>query len=322
MVTRLLATTLAIACAGAATALAQGYPAKTVRLIVPVPAGGGSDIVGRIVATRLTEQMKQQVIVDNRGGAGGSIGTEAAARSAPDGYTLVLASTSEIAVNPALYSKLTYDTLRDLAPIALIASTPVVIAVHPSLPVRSVRTLVELAKARPGDINMASAGNGTFTHLSGELFKSVTGINMTHVPYKGAPTALADLAAGQVQIMFSSLPAAIGLINGGRIRAIAVSTDKRAENLPAVPTVAESGVPAYQVTYWYGTFVPAATPKDVLARLFTEVSQALRAPEVASNLNRQGATPGTLSQPQFVDFVKSEHARWGKVARATGVKLD
>jgi len=322
MLTRLLSAALAIACAGGATALAQGYPAKTVRLIVPFPAGGGSDIVGRIVAGRLTEQMKQQVIVDNRPGAGGSIGTETAARAAPDGYTLVLASTSEIAVNPALYSKLTYDTVRDLAPVALVASTPVVLAVHPSLPVRSVRTLVELAKARPGDINMASAGNGTFTHLSGELFKSVTGINMTHVPYKGAPTALADLAAGQVQIMFSSLPAAIGLINGGRIRAIAVSTEKRAENLPEVPTVAESGVPAYQVTYWYGTFVPAAIPKDILGRLFTEVSQALRAPEVASSLNKQGATPGVLSQPQFADFVKSEHARWGKVARATGVKLD
>jgi len=322
MLTRLLSAALAIACAGGATALAQGYPAKTVRLIVPFPAGGGSDIVGRIVAGRLTEQMKQQVIVDNRPGAGGSIGTEAAARAAPDGYTIVLASTSEIAVNPALYSKLTYDTVRDLAPVALVASTPVVLAVHPSLPVRSVRTLVELAKARPGDINMASAGNGTFTHLSGELFKSVTGINMTHVPYKGAPTALADLAAGQVQIMFSSLPAAIGLINGGRIRAIAVSTEKRAENLPEVPTVAESGVPAYQVTYWYGTFVPAAIPKDILGRLFTEVSQALRAPEVASSLNKQGATPGVLSQPQFADFVKSEHARWGKVARATGVKLD
>ena len=330
MLTRLLSAALAIACAGGATALAQGpstgsgqaYPAKTVRLIVPFPAGGGSDIVGRIVAGRLTEQMKQQVIVDNRPGAGGSIGTEAAARAAPDGYTLVLASTSEIAVNPALYSKLTYDTVRDLAPVALVASTPVVLAVHPSLPVRSVRALVELAKARPGDINMASAGNGTFTHLSGELFKSVTGINMTHVPYKGAPTALADLAAGQVQIMFSSLPAAIGLINGGRIRAIAVSTEKRAENLPEVPTVAESGVPAYRVTYWYGTFVPAAIPKDILGRLFTEVSQALRAPEVASSLNKQGATPGVLSQPQFADFVKSEHTRWGKVARATGVKLD
>jgi tripartite-type tricarboxylate transporter receptor subunit TctC len=322
MKTHLLATALAIACAGSATALAQGYPAKTVRLIVPFPAGGGSDIVGRIVAGRLTEQMKQQVIVDNRGGAGGSIGTEAAVRSAPDGYTLVLASTSEIAVNPAIYSKLTYDTVRDLAPIALIASTPVVIAVHPSLPAKSVKELVALAKARPGDINMASAGNGTFTHLSGELFKSVTGTNMTHVPYKGAPTALSDLAAGQVQIMFSSLPAAIGLINGGRIRALAVSTEKRADNLPAVPTVAESGVPAYQVTYWYGTFVPTATPKEILAQLFNEVSQALRAPDVAASLHKQGATPGVLSQQQFADFVKSEHARWGKVARATGVKLD
>lgn len=322
MKTRLLATALAIACAGTATVFAQGYPAKTVRLIVPFPAGGGSDIVGRIVAGKLTEQMKQQVIVDNRGGAGGSIGTEAAVRSAPDGYTLVLASTSEIAVNPAIYSKLTYDTVRDLAPIALIASTPVVIVVHPSLPAKSVGELVALAKAQPGDINMASAGNGTFTHLSGELFKSVTGTNMTHVPYKGAPTALSDLAAGQVQIMFSSLPAAIGLINGGRIRAVAVSTEKRADNLPTVPTVAESGVPAYQVTYWYGTFVPAATPNEVLARLFNEVSQALRAPDVAASLNKQGATPGALSQPQFSNFVKSEHARWGKVARATGVKLD
>lgn len=322
MKTRLLAVALAIACAASASALAQGYPAKPVRLIVPFPAGGGSDIVGRIVAGKLTEQMKQQVFVDNRGGAGGSIGTEAAVRSAPDGYTLVLASTSEIAVNPAIYTKLTYDTVRDLAPIALIASTPVVAVVHPSLPVRSVRDLIALARARPGDINMASAGNGTFTHLSGELFKSVTGTNMTHVPYKGAPTALFDLVAGQVQIMFSSLPAAVGLINAGRIRAIAVSTAKRAENLPEVPTVIESGVPAYNVTYWYGTFVPAETPKEILAQLYNEISRALRAPEVAASLGRQGATPGTLSQPQFADFVKAEHARWGKVARATGVKLD
>ncbi len=313
---------IALLAFAAGGALAQPFPAKTVRLIVPFPAGGGSDIVGRILAGKLTEQMKQQVIVDNRGGAGGSIGTEAAVRAAPDGYTLVLASTSEIAVNPAIYTKLTYDTVRDLAPVALVASTPVVIAVHPSLAVKSVKELVALAKSRPGDINMASAGNGTFTHLSGELFKSVTGANMTHVPYKGAPTALTDLVAGQVQIMFSSLPAAIGLINAGRIRAVAVSTEKRADNLPTVPTVAESGVPAYQVTYWYGTFMPAATSKEILAQLFNEVSQALRAPEVAASLNKQGATPGALSQSQFADFVKSEHARWGKVARATGVKLD
>lgn len=319
----MLTTAIAIACAGfAAFAAAQSYPSRPVRLIVPFPAGGGSDIVGRILAARLTEQLKQQVYVDNRGGAGGSIGTEAAVRSAPDGHTLVLASTSEIAVNPAIYTKLAYDTVRDLAPVALVASTPVVVVVHPSLPVKSVKELIALAKARPGDINMASAGNGTFTHLSGELFKSVTGARMTHVPYKGAPTALSDLVAGQVQIMFSSLPAATGLINGGRIRAIAVSTAKRAENLPAVPTVIESGVPPYEVTYWYGTFVPAATPKEILAQLYNEVAQALRAPEVAGGLAKQGATPGTLTQPQFTDFVKSEHARWGKVAKATGVKLD
>ena len=303
-------------------ASAQTYPAKPVRLIVPFPAGGGSDIVGRIVAAKLTEQLKQQVIVDNRAGAGGSIGTEAAARAAPDGYTMVLASTSEIAVNPAIYTRLTYDTLRDLAPIALVASTPVVIVVHPSLPVKTVKDLVALAKARPNDINMASAGNGTFTHLCGELFRTLTATTMTHVPYKGAPVALTDLAAGQVQIMFSSLPAAIGLINAGKIKPVAVSTAKRAANFPDVPTVVESGVPGYEVVYWYGTFVPAATPREIAGQLHNEIDRALRAQDVAANLGKQGATPGAGTQSQFADFVKSEHARWGKVARATGIKLD
>jgi tripartite-type tricarboxylate transporter receptor subunit TctC len=301
---------------------AQDYPARTLRLIVPFPAGGGSDIVGRIVAGKLTEQLKQQVIVDNRAGAGGSIGTEAAARAAPDGYTMVLASTSEIAVNPAIYTRLTYDTVRDLAPIALVASTPVVIVVHPSLPARSVKELIALARARPGDINVASAGNGTFTHLSGELFRSLTATNMTHVPYKGAPAALIDLAAGQVQIMFSSLPAAIALINAGRVRPVAVSTARRAGSLPDVPTVVESGVPGYEVVYWYGAFVPAATPREIAGQLHNEIERALRAQDVISNLGKQGATPGAVSQSQFSDFVKSEHARWGKVARATGIKLD
>jgi tripartite-type tricarboxylate transporter receptor subunit TctC len=301
---------------------AQPYPSKPLRLIVPFPAGGGSDIVGRIVAAKLADQLKQQVIVDNRAGAGGSIGTEAAARAAPDGYTMVLASTSEIAVNPAIYTRLTYDTLRDLAPIALIASTPVAIVVHPSLPVRSVKDLIALAKARPGDINVASAGNGTFTHLSGELFRSLTSITMTHVPYKGAPAALTDLAGGQVQVMFSSLPAAIGLINAGKIRAVAVSTARRAENLPGVPTVMESGVPAYDVVYWYGTFVPAATAREILGQLYSETARLLKAPDVIASLAKQGASPGTSTQEQFSDFVKAEHARWGKVARATGIKLD
>lgn len=302
--------------------LAQAYPAKAVRLIVPFPAGGGSDIVGRIMAQRLTEQMKQQVFVDNRGGAGGSIGTEAAVRSAPDGYTMVLASTSEIGVNPALYTRLTYDTVRDLAAVAMVASTPIVVVVHPSMPVKTVKDLVALAKARPGEINVASAGNGTFTHLSSELFRSMANVKWTHVPYKGAPTALGDVVSGQVQVMFSSLPAAVGIINGGRLRALAVSTVKRSEALPEVPTVMESGVPGYEVLYWYGLFVPAATPGDIIARLHNEITQALRAQDVISNLAKQGATPGAFSQPQFANFVKAEVAKWGKVVRDSGAKVD
>ncbi len=301
---------------------AQGYPAKAVRLIVPFPAGGGSDIVGRIMAQRLTSQLKQQVYVDNRAGAGGSIGTEAAARAAPDGYTMVLASTSEIAVNPSLYTKLTYDTVRDLAALAMVASTPIVVIVHPSMPLKTVKDLVALARQRPGEINVASAGNGTFTHLSGELFRSVAGVTWTHVPYKGAPAALADLVSGQVQVMFSSLPAAVGLINSGRLKALAVSTATRSRTLAQVPTVMESGVPGYEVVYWYGLFAPAATPKEIVARLHNEIAQALRAPEVVGSLGKQGATPGAMSQAQFTDFVKSEVAKWSKVVKASGAKVD
>lgn len=305
-----------------ASAPAQGYPAKAVRLIVPFPAGGGSDIVGRIMAQRLTSQLKQQVYVDNRAGAGGSIGTEAAARAAPDGYTMVLASTSEIAVNPSLYTKLTYDTVRDLAALAMVASTPIVVIVHPSMPLKTMKDLVALARQRPGEINVASAGNGTFTHLSGELFRSVAGVTWTHVPYKGAPAALADLVSGQVQVMFSSLPAAVGLINSGRLKALAVSTANRSRTLAQVPTVMESGVPGYEVVYWYGLFAPAATPKEIVARLHNEIAQALRAPDVVASLGKQGATPGAMSQAQFTDFVKSEVAKWGKVVKASGAKVD
>lgn len=323
MGTRLLTLlgTLLLGCASAAV-LAQGYPVKAVRLIVPFPAGGGSDIVGRIMAQRLTGQLKQQVFVDNRAGAGGSIGTEAAVRSAPDGYTMVLASTSEIAVNPALYTKLAYDTVRDLAAVAMVASTPIVVIVHPSMPLKTVKDLVSLARQRPGDINVASAGNGTFTHLSGELFRSIAGVTWTHVPYKGAPAALVDLVSGQVQVMFSSLPAAVGLINSGRLKALAVSTANRSETLSQVPTVMESGVPGYQVVYWYGLFVPAATSRETIARLHSEIAQALRTQDVIASLAKQGAAPGAMSQAQFADFVKSEAAKWGKVVKASGAKVD
>jgi len=313
--------TVLLVCA-AQPAHAQTYPAKAVRLIVPFPAGGGSDIVGRIMAQRLSTQLKQQVYVENRAGAGGSIGTEAAVRSAPDGYTMVLASTSEIAVNPSLYSRLPYDTVRDLAAVAMVASTPIVVLVHPSMPVRNVKDLVFLARQRPGDINVASAGNGTFTHLSGELFRSMAGVTWTHVPYKGAPAALTDLVSGQVQLMFSSLPAAMGLISGGRLKPLAVSTAQRWQTLAQVPTVMESGVPGYEVVYWYGLFVPAATPKETTRRLHNETAQALREQDVAASLAKQGASPGAMSQPQFAEFVKSEVVKWGKVVEASGAKVD
>jgi tripartite-type tricarboxylate transporter receptor subunit TctC len=312
----------ALAIAVTAPAFAQNFPAKPARLIVPFPAGGGSDVIGRIMAQKLTERLGQQVVVDNRPGAGGSIGTEAAVRSAPDGYTMVLASTSEIAINPTLYSKLSYDTVKDLAPIALIASTPMVVIVHPSLPVKTVKNLIALAAAKPGAINVASAGTGTITHLSGELFRSMTGVTWTHVPYKGAPPALTDLASGQVQVMFSSLPAAMAFIKIGRVKPIAVSTQKRAATLPEVPTVTESGVAGYDVEYWYGIFAPAATPKDIVIRLHEEFAQSLKQQDTINNLANQGASPGTLSQAQFADFVKAEAAKWSKVVKASGAKAD
>ncbi len=313
---------VALACFAAASVFAQSYPVKPVRLIVPFPAGGGSDVIGRIMAQKLTDRFGQQVVVDNRAGAGGSIGTEAAVRSAPDGYTMVLASTSEIAINPGLYSKLNYDTVKDLAPVAMVASTPMVVIVHPSMPVKTVRDLVALAKAKPGVINIASAGTGTITHLSGELFRSMAGVTWTHVPYKGAPPALTDLASGQVQVMFSSLPAAMAFIRIGRVKPIAVSTQTRAATLPEVPTVIESGIAGYDVEYWYGTFAPAATPKDIVARLHDEIAQSLKQQDVVNSLANQGAAPGALTQTQFAEFVRTEAAKWGKVVKASGARAD
>lgn len=306
----------------ATAAIAQQYPAKPVRLVVPFPAGGGSDVIGRIVAQKLGDRFGQQVIVDNRAGAGGSIGTESVVKSPADGYTVVLASTSEIAINPSLYSRLSYDTVKDLAPLGMVASTPMVVIIHPSLPVKDMKGLTALAKAKPGEINVASAGTGTITHLAGELFRSMVNVTWTHVPYKGAPPALTDLASGQVQVMFSSLPAAMAFIKTGRIKPIAVSSRARAGALPEVPTVIESGIAAYDVEYWYGIFAPAATPRDVQARLGDELVAILKLPDTVTNLANQGAAPGRLAQPQFADFVKAEVAKWGGVVKLSGAKAD
>lgn len=303
-------------------AAAQSYPGKPLRMIVAFPVGGGSDIVGRIVAQKLGELLGQQVIVDNRAGAGGSIGTEAAVRAAPDGYTMVLGGTSEIAVNPALYSKLTYDTLKDLTPVGLVASTPMVVVVPPSLAVRNVNDLVALARAKAGEVNVGSAGNGSFTHLAAELFRSMNQLTWTHVPYKGAPPALTDLASARVQVMFSTVPAAMSLIKSNLIRPIAVSTQSRIATLPEVPTVIESGIAGYDVQFWYGLFVPAATPKDVVAKLSDTLVRAVKFPEVVGNLAKQGAVPSSMTPGQFSDYVKEEHAKWGRVAKESGAKLD
>jgi len=301
---------------------AQQYPSKPLRLIVPFPAGGGSDVVGRIVAKKLSERLGQQVVIDNKGGAGGSIGTGEAVRAAPDGYTMVLASTSEIAVNPALYSKLGYDTAKDLTAVAMVASTPIVIVANPTLPIKNVGELIQFAKAKPGTLNVASAGNGSFTHLSGELFRSLAGLTWTHVPYKGAAPAMTDLVAGQVQLMFSALPAAMPFIKNSQLSAIAVSTSNRSPALPEVPTVSSSGLPAYEVVFWYGIFVPSATPREVVDRLADEIAQTLKSSDVVDSLAAQGAEPGSMTSAKFSAFVSDEVQKWGKVVKSSGAKVD
>ena len=303
-------------------ASAQDYPNRSLRLIVAFPAGGGSDIVGRLLALKLGERLGQQVVVENRAGAGGSIGTEAGVRAAPDGYTLLLGGTSEIAVNPHIYSKLTYDTTKDLIPVALVASTPMVVVVTPSLPVNSVTDLIKFAKAKPNEVNVGSAGNGSFTHLAAELFRSMNGLTWTHVPYKGAPPALTDLASGRVQVMFSTLPAAMALIKSNLIKPIGVSSQTRDANLPDVPTIVESGIVGYDVQFWYGVFVPVGTPKEIVTKLADNIVQVVKSKDVVDSLAKQGANPSLLNPVQFSDYVRVEVDKWGKVVKESGAKID
>ncbi len=314
---------LAACCAfgASSSALAQEFPSRPLRLVVPFPAGGGSDIVGRIVAQELSDRLGQQVVVDNRAGAGGSIGTGTVVRADADGYTLVLASTSEIAVNPAIYSKLDYDTVKDLAPVGVVGTTPMVVIVPAGFGASSIGELVAMSQSRPGALNMASAGNGSFTHLAGELFRSVAGLQWTHVPYKGTAPAVNDVAAGQVQVMFSTLPGASALIGAGKVKPLAVTSAARAPAIPTVPTVRESGV-GYDVEYWYGLFVPAATPPAVVARLSAALAESLKAPRLVESFSKQGVTPASMSAAEFAPYVRSEHATWGRVVKESGARID
>ena len=303
-------------------AQSQTYPAKPVRVIVPFSPGGGTDIVARIVSQKLTDKFGTPVLVDNRVGAAGAVGAEIVVRSAPDGHTLLVGSTSEIGIGPSLYSKLPYDVLRDLVAVTPLAATPMILVVHPSMPVKTAKELVALALARPGQINYGSAGAGSGAHMSTELFPYLPKIDLVHVPYKGVGPAITDVVGGQVQILFTTVPSVTAFMKAGRLKALAVTSAERAPSIPEVPTMAESGVPGYEVEYWYGFFAPAATPKDILARIHAATTEVLRLPDVIANFARQGVQPVIKTQERFAAFVKADIEKWAVVVKASGTKVD
>jgi tripartite-type tricarboxylate transporter receptor subunit TctC len=311
-----------IAVAGAlatAGAMAQAYPTKAIRVIVPSSPGGGTDILARVIAAKLTEAWGQQVVVENRAGAGQMIGIELAAKAAPDGYSLLMAA-STLAINPVMYKKVPYDALRDFAPITQAAALPNILVAHPSLPVKNVKELVALAKARPGQLVYASAGHGTSPHLSFELFLYMTGTKMIHIPYKGTGPGAVDTVAGQVQLMMPNLLTALPHVKSGRLRALGVTSAKRAVSVPDVPTIAQAGVPGYEAIQWYGFLAPAGTPREIVAKLNAEIVKILAAPETREKLSSDGAEPVGSTPEQFAAFIKSETEKWGRVVKAAGIQ--
>lgn len=300
----------------------QAYPTKPIRMIVPFPPGGTTDVVARLVAQKLTEAWGQQVVVDNRPGAGGIIGTEIVAKATPDGYTALLGSITTHAVNPALYKKLNFDPVKDFTPVSLVVSSPQLLAVHPSVAAKSVKELIALAKAKPGQLNYASAGTGTSPHLTFELFKSMAGIDVVHVPYKGTGPAITDLIGGQVQMMITGVVALMPHIKSGKLRGLGVTSAKRVAALPDLPTIAESGIPSFDVSSWFGVFLPGGTPKPIVANMNAEIRKILEVPEVRQRLISQGADPASNTPGEFAAYVKAEMAKWGKVVRDTGARAD
>lgn len=299
-------------------ALADDYPNRPVRMIVPFPPGGSNDVVGRLVAKQLSEELKQQVYVENRGGAGGSLGTEACATSAPDGYTICIVSIA-LAVNPALQN-VKFDPINSFVPISILATGPNVLVVHPDAPFKTVKELVAAAKEKPGQLNYASAGVGSFQNLGGELFKLQAGVNLVHVPYKGGGPAMQDVVAGHVKIMFSSLIQTTPLIKSGQLRPLGTGGAKRNPALPDVPTIAEAGVPGYVADNWWGIVVPAGTPAPVVTKLYAATQAALKAPEVEAQFAREGAAVVKMTSAEFGDYIKNEIAKWGRVVRESNMK--
>lgn len=300
-------------------ALAQAYPSKPVRLVVTFAAGGGTDYVARAVAPMLGEALGQPIVVENRAGANGAVGAEAVAKSAPDGYTLVVGAAGTLVVAPHL-QKLPFDTFKDFAPVSLLATSPFIVTVNPSVPAGSIRELIALAKANAGKINFGSSGTGGAPHLATELFESMAGIDMVHVPYKGLGPAITDLIGGQIQVVFADVGLVTGHIKGGKLKGLAVSGSGRSSTMPELPTVAEAGVSGYSAGTWYGILAPAGTPADTVSRLSDEVRKVLASPAIQASFASQGVEPAGNSPAAFTAFMRDEYAKWGKVIREAGIK--
>jgi tripartite-type tricarboxylate transporter receptor subunit TctC len=302
-------------------AFGQPYPSKPIRLVVPSAAGGSTDTVARLIGNALSANLGVPVVIDDRPGAGGNIAAEIVAAAPPDGYTLLIPY-GGFAINPTLYKKLPFDPIKDFAPVIQICTVTGILVVIPSLPVNSVKELIALAKAKPGQLNFASAGSGTVTQLAGELFKTMAGVDIVHVPYRGSSLALTDLLGGQVQMMFANIPGTLQHVETGRLRILAVNSATRSPLLPNVPTVAESGLPGYEASTWFGVLAPAATPKETVAKLNTEIARVLGSKDIEAALKSDGAVPVGGSPEQFGTFVRAEIEKWGKVVRASGARAD
>ncbi len=315
-------TLIAVASLTAATAFAQAYPTKTIRMVVPFPPGGGNDIIARLVAEKLTTRLGQTVIIDNKAGANGIVGLTAVMQAAPDGYTLGIAAAGPMAVNPSLYDKLPYHPVKDFMPITNMVIYPLLLVTHPSVPAKTMTELLALARAKPGTLFFASPGSGNSGHLAGELLNSLAKVNTVHVPYKGQGPATADLLAGQVQMLYSSIPSVLPMVKEGRLNALAIGSAKRLASLSNVPTIAESGVPGYEAYSWIGIVAPLKTPQDIITKLNREIVAILQQKDVEDDLLRQGAVPVGDTPEHFGQYIKDEMAKWGAVVKSANIKAD
>jgi tripartite-type tricarboxylate transporter receptor subunit TctC len=301
---------------------AQSYPSKSIRYVVPYAPGGSTDIVARVLALKLSEAMGQQVVVDNRPGAGGAIGADIVAKSPPDGYTMVTAVTSIMAINQFLYRKLPYDPEKDFAPVTQVGSLPLILVIHPSLPAKNVREFIAIAKAKPGQLNYGSSGVGTATHMTTELFKAMAGVDLVHIPYKGSGQVMGDVIGGQLALIFDQIVSSLPHVQSGKLRMLAITSAKRFPSLPDLPTIAESGVPGYESISWAGVAVPAGTPKEIVARLHAEIVKVLAMPDIRERFLRDGIETIGSTPEQFSEHIRRERIKWAKVVKDSGAKAD